>query len=88
VGWVSRDARLITEIAHPLENPPPISGMQAYIADLPGSIFSEVELPLYGSSEKFVQKVSKTPHLGDPPAPDSCYSSGVGKAVGLLRPAL
>jgi hypothetical protein len=32
--------------ARPFENPPRVSGMQAYISYLPGLIFSAVELPL------------------------------------------
>jgi hypothetical protein len=38
------------------QNPPPISGMQAYISSFPGSIFSEVNSALWAFSEVRAQK--------------------------------
>ena len=49
--------------------------------------FCEVELRLYGVLRSSYKMFHKILHLGDPPAPDSCYSSGVDNAVELLRPA-
>ena len=57
-GGSRKLAVALLSVHTPSKNPPPISGMQAYISYLPGSIFSEVNFALWAFSEVRLQDLT------------------------------